>query len=71
MPLRAALRAAPVTKAFPLHDRAGDVVGHARLAIEWDYEKARSDATTAETTNEREPALAAAWRLAAAGGRDA
>lgn len=71
VPLRAALRAAPVTKAFPLHDRAGDVVGHARLAIEWDYEKARSDATTAETTNEREPVLAAAWRLAAAGGRDA
>jgi hypothetical protein len=46
--LRAALRAAPVTKAFPLHDRAGAVVGTARLAIEWDY--AKQDRTRRRTT---------------------
>jgi len=38
MLLRAALRAAPVTKSFPLHDRAGANVGNARLAVEWDYD---------------------------------
>ena len=36
MSLKSALRAAPVTKSFPLHDRAGVVVGSTRIAIEWD-----------------------------------
>jgi hypothetical protein len=47
--LRAALRAAPVTKSFPLHDRAGLVVGTARLAIEWDYAKQEQDAKENDT----------------------
>jgi hypothetical protein len=59
--LRAALRAAPVTKAFPLHDRAGAVVGTARLAIEWDYEKESPDAKE----NDRDAVSAAAKFLAA------
>ena len=37
--LRATLRAAPVTKAFPIFDRGGEKVGTARLAFEWAYEK--------------------------------
>ena len=37
--LRATLRAAPVTKAFPIFDRGGEKVGSARLAFEWAYEK--------------------------------
>ena len=58
--LRAALRAAPVTKSFPLHDRAGAVVGNARLAVEWDYDdEAREDAKENE-------AVSAAARLLAA-----
>jgi hypothetical protein len=59
--LRAALRAAPVTKSFPLHDRAGLVVGTARLAIEWDYEKESPDAKE----NDRDAVSAAAKFLAA------
>lgn len=62
MLLRAALRAAPVTKSFPLHDRAGAVVGNARLAVEWDYDdEAREGADAKE--NE---AVSAAARLLAA-----
>jgi hypothetical protein len=62
MLLRAALRAAPVTKSFPLHDRAGANVGNARLAVEWDYDdEAREDANAKE--NE---AVSAAARLLAA-----
>ena len=62
MLLRAALRAAPVTKSFPLHDRAGAIVGNARLAVEWDYDdEAREDANAKE--NE---AVSAAARLLAA-----
>ena len=62
MLLRAALRAAPVTKSFPLHDRAGAIVGNARLAVEWDYDdEVREDANAKE--NE---AVSAAARLLAA-----
>lgn len=64
MLLRAALRAAPVTKSFPLHDRAGAICGNARLAVEWDYDdEAREDANAKE--NEK-PAVSAAARLLAA-----
>jgi len=64
MLLRAALRAAPVTKSFPLHDRAGANVGNARLAVEWDYDdEAREDANAKE--NEAVEFSAAARLLAA------
>ena len=59
--LRAALRAAPVTKSFPLHDRAGAVFGTARLAVEWDYEKEEEGSAA----KQNEAASAAAKFLAA------
>ena len=57
--LRAALRAAPVTKSFPLHDRAGAVVGQARLAIEWDYAEEEQDAKENENVSAASKLLAA------------
>ena len=44
--LRAVLRAAPVTKSFPLYGRDGETVGSARVAFEWardDREDASDD----------------------------
>ena len=46
--LRAVLRAAPVTKSFPLYGRDGETVGSARVAFEW----ARDDREDASDNRE-------------------
>jgi len=65
MLLRAALRAAPVTKSFPLHDRAGANVGNARLAVEWDYHDEAREFHANAKENEAVEFSAAARLLAA------
>jgi hypothetical protein len=51
--LKAAIRAAPVTKTFPIHDRRGNVVGTTRITIEWDV------STTNDSENDAHAAATA------------